>query len=188
MTTFKVSDLKQFLATKNDDLEIPFSTLEYMATKVKHNAAIVNIIKSSVDNYTPLRLKQDLVKQITPAGIITELIPTIALGRRAGHSTAAINYAKQVVDRQVYIVTYNNGQVRELTKLLGPTTMSKTYYYHALNNVTVMDLQCALRNLSRVAPEDSIIIFDSSFAYQDPSVRSIISELYLYHSVIFLGN
>lgn len=188
MTTLKVSDIKQFLNNKKDGDTISISQLELMSKKIVHNKAIVQLIKSCVDNYTPFHLKEQLVTQMYPQGIVQELIPTIALGRRAGHSTAAIAYAKQVTDRQVYIVTNNSLQVKELVKLLGPATLSKTYYYHALNNVTVMDLTCAVKHLIRIVPEDSIIIFDSSFAYNTPQLLPIISDLYLNHTVIFVGN
>lgn len=189
MPTLKVSDLKEYLSTKRDNENISLESIEYMMNKSVHNKAIVEIIRSCVDNYTPYHLKQNLVNQLRPEGIIQELIPTIKLGRRAGHTTAAVNYAKQLKGRHIYLISRTDEQVQEMLNVSGVTCAFKNQFQNRVSdNVHLMNLSMASKVLSRVAGANSVIIFDSSFTYNDPRLLPIISGLYLNHTVIFLGN
>lgn len=189
MTILKVSDVKQYLSTQEDDSTISLENLEYLVKKTCNNKVIVQTIKSCIDNYTPYNLKEQLVTKLKPEGIVSELIPTISLGRRAGHTTAIVNYSKQTKDKNIFIITYSDFQVQEIVNLFNPKACFKNdRYYKVSDNVFVMNSTSAARNISRIAPKDSVILFDSSVSYKDPEFTPIISDLYLNHSVIFLGN
>lgn len=195
MTTFKVSEVRQLIDSMRDDESISSSQMEVLIKKNNLNSSIVGLIKATVDNYVSKVLREKVVAQLTAEGVASELIPTIALGRRAGHTTAIVNYARQVKDKNVYIITYSDCQVKEILDYFYVRSNAEIsacfrndMYHRVSDNVFVMNSTSAARNLSRIAPKDSVILFDSSFAYNKPLITNAISELYLKHYVLFLGN
>jgi hypothetical protein len=140
-TKYTITELKNALNhLENNSREIHVS-LEALERQLKYVPVLRTIcdVLSAVRTTGPSQqTRMELRNQLTPEGYVKEVVPTIKLGRRAGHTTAVAQYIQDNPDKQTVVILPHAMMLDEYSALLGlPTTSVGQSYIRYNPNILI---------------------------------------------------
>lgn len=108
-TSYSIHELRNILdvmESQNTPL-ISLKELEKQLVFVPLVNSIASLIKAKSDAYLPIGIREKLMSELSAEGYIHEIIPSICLGRRSGHSTAISKFVQANPNESVIVVVPN---------------------------------------------------------------------------------
>lgn len=163
MTSFTIPEIRSALdSLESSKTLISLEDIKKELSYAPVVASIVNMIKALSEGYISPLLRETVAEQMCSEHYIEEVIPSIRLGRRRGHSTAIAKYIQSNPNESIMVVVPSVYMIDEYRTMLSipirrGSTKSSTYSYN--QNVTF---------ITQVAFKNSIS--KSSFYNQDPLI------------------
>lgn len=150
--------------------------------------SIVQMIKAISNNYISPSLRNELSQATSREAYVEDILPTISLGRRQGHSTAIVELV-QNADEEIVVVVPHQGMLREYENKLGRTSRESLHSTFAYNNKVKFITQAHFSQYSCVytsVKSDPLIIFDCSNVSKSFLIKA--TRIELTNKFVFVGN